>query len=205
MSQKRAPARKTSAVNGSLAILSSLSSRSSSGGSAVSVSSTPSMDATRMGFVFPEEPGDSDPAADVAEKQLCETLAGDLQRSYKQGSSATVDLWSPRFAFLPPQCARAPEPHLPEYELAFMGPAGDRAPCRLGRLCQGHLLATLMPGRGFTLPVYVSPAGRTYAALCILCLRLAVTVAERPHAELANLRPFCVRELEYFEGGIRFA
>ena len=112
-----------------------------------------------------------------------DSLAGDLQRLVKRAAQRAQ--WDPTLVYIPPVDVADPE----ELPVDYVSPG--TAPCRMGLFCQGHVI-----GMG-TLPILVTPRGKSFADLCLHCLRLAVTrnaARGHPHTVLKNLKPFRLTE-----------
>lgn len=174
--------------------------RARPGGAPVTGSVAPSLDVTKT-VVAPEAAAaDMGLGREAEERHYRETLAGDVKRAMGRGTSTNTDVWSPWIAYAIPKTTH--EPCFKEYEESFMQPRPEFPPCRLGRLCQGHTLTTLLPAPcgGFTLPVFKTLKGTTFSGLCVLCLKVAWTrdVHEgRAWQPVKGMRPFKLTELEY--------
>ncbi len=164
----------------------------------------PSLDTTALVILPPDAVRPLVVERGAEEKHYRETLAGDVKRAVNRGSSANVEMWSPDIAYALPKNTQAIT--FPEYEEAGMRARADAPPCRLGRLCQGRTLSSLLPHPcgTFVLPLFTAHTGATFSGLCILCLRLAWTrdvIEGRPWQPMKDMQPFAVSKLRYGEHG----
>jgi len=142
-------------------------------------------------------------------KLACASLSGDIIRVSNRGARGIVECWDPDIIVFPALSDPAPDTWPREYELAWMRPCGpDEPACAQGPFCQGFQLATVLPppqSGCFALPVFVSPAQKSYWGACILCARLAHTRNGAQARPWAHDRPFRITELEYSDGRIVFS
>jgi hypothetical protein len=173
--------------------------------------SSPSLDHTQVIISTPSSAGGSLPPELKLNrvKPFVDTLRNDVARAVSAGSWENVDIWTPDVVSIPPLwSAVVNEEVTREMELFAMKRCGpDQRPCRMGRLCQGFTLATLnTDARGFCLPAF-ELRGVRFTNLCIVCLRLAVTLnLEEGHSHLPfkGFRRFRVTEFRYERDALVF-